>query len=109
MFSERDLLVRVLAEGRDPARTAVGEVCSHEPVTVDVKQPLKEVLAVFRSGRFRHLPVVRGGLPAGILSTRDFHEYLVAGFERYIDQLKYDSALVSGADPYDHFGGGYER
>lgn len=109
LLSERDVLGRVVAQGLSPEKTRVGEVCSRDLVTVEVDQGLPAVLGIFRQGAVRHLPVLRRGKPVGILSTRDFHSYLVDGFERYIDQLKYDKALDSGADPYDHFGGPYGR
>ena len=109
LFSERDLLTRVVQEGRDPQTTRVGDVATHEVHTIDVGAPLKEVLKVFRQKKFRHLPVVRGTAPVGILSTRDFLEYLVEGLEHYIDQLKYKRELAEGIDPYDHVGGSYGR
>lgn len=109
LFSERDLLTRVVQEGRDPQTTRVGEVATRDVCTIDAGAPLKEVLAVFRQKKFRHLPVVRGTTPVGILSTRDFLDYLVEGLEHYIDQLKYKRELAEGIDPYDHVGGSYGR
>ena len=109
LFSERDLLIRVTAEGRDPDTTRVGEVATRAVETIDVDAPLKAVLALFRQRRFRHVPVIRNGKPVGILSTRDFLEYLVDGFEHYIDAFRYNRALAEGTDPYDHFGGQYEK
>lgn len=109
MLTERDVLARVVARGLDPEKTVAGEVCSRDLVTVDIEQGVPAVLEIFRKGEIRHLPVLAKGQPVGILSTRDFHAYLVDGFERYIDQLKYEKALDRGVDPYDHFGGPYGR
>jgi CBS domain-containing protein len=109
LFSERDLLTRVVQENRDPAATRVGDVATCDLTTIAADAPLKEVLALFRQKKFRHLPVVRGTMPVGILSTRDFLEYLVDGLEHYIDQLKYKRELAEGIDPYDHVGGSYGR
>ena len=109
LFSERDLLTRVVAEGRDPVATRVGFVATREVVTVDVNAPLKTVLGVFQEKRFRHLPVVDGGKPVGILSTRDLLAYLVEGCERCIDESKYKRDLAEGLDTYDHLGGSYGR
>ncbi|MFQ5665878.1 MAG: cyclic nucleotide-binding/CBS domain-containing protein [Candidatus Binatia bacterium] len=109
LFSERDLLTRVVREQRDPRTTDVGDVATRDVVTVDVNAPLKAVLAVFRERKFRHLPVMRAGKPAGILSTRDFLDFLVEGLERYIDDMKYKRDLAQGIDPYDHLGGAYGR
>jgi CBS domain-containing protein len=78
-------------------------------VTIDINAPLKSVLQVFREKKFRHLPVIDSGKPVGILSTRDFLEYLVEGLERFIDEAKYAQNLTQGIDPYDHIGGSYDR
>jgi len=109
LFSERDLLNRVVREGRDPSVTDVGDVSSRGIVTIELNAPLRDVLAIFRQKKFRHLPVLRGGKPVGILSTRDFLEHLVDGLERYIDDLRYKRELAEGIDPYDHLGGAYGR
>jgi len=109
LFSERDLLTRVVGQNRNPETTKVSEVATRDVVTIDANAPLKGVLEVFRQKKFRHLPVLRAGKPVGIVSTRDFLEYLVEGLERYIDQLKYQRDLAEGIDPYDHVGGSYGR
>lgn len=109
LVSERDLLTRVIAEHYDPETTGIGDIKTEHPVTVDVNQSLKEALAIFRQRRFRHLPVTENGKPVGILSTSDLHEFLVEGFERLVDDLKYRNVLSEGEDPYDHFGGQYGR
>lgn len=109
LFSERDLLNRVVARNLDPRVTTVGAVATNEVVSIDVAQPLKQVLAIFRRKRFRHLPVTRDGKPVGILSTRDFLDYLVEGLERYIERSKYSRDIAEGGDPYDHFGGSYGK
>jgi CBS domain-containing protein len=109
LFSERDLLSRVIARDRKPELTPVGEAATTDVVSIDVEQSLKAVLAVFRDKRFRHLPVLRRGKPVGILSTRDFLEYLVDGLERFIAEARYEKQTAGGIDPYDHFGGSYGR
>jgi CBS domain-containing protein len=109
VFSERDLLSRVVAEGKSVEATRVGDVATRDVVTIDVGAPLRNVLGIFREKQFRHLPVVRGQKAVGILSIRDFLDYLVGGLEHYIDQLKYRRELAEGTDPYDHVGGSYDR
>ncbi len=109
LFSERDLLTRVVRKNRDPRTTDVGEVATREVVTVDVSAPPKAVLQIFRQKKFRHLPITRNGKPVGILSTRDFLDFLIHGLERYVDQMRYKNDLASGVDPYDHLGGSYGR
>ena len=109
LFSERDLVNRVVARGRDPRTTKVEEVGTRDVVAIDIEQPLRDVLDVFRAGRFRHLPVLENGKPVGILSTRDFLAFLVDGLEHRIEDLKYRHELAEGFDPYDHLGGSYDR
>jgi CBS domain-containing protein len=107
LFSERDLLVRVVAENRAPAAVKVGEVATAPVLTVNVDQPVKEMLRLFREKRFRHLPVLEGGKPVGILSTRDLLERSVETLEQFIERKAYGGGLEDGTDPYDHFGGAY--
>jgi CBS domain-containing protein len=109
IFSERDLLTRVIGQQRDLRTTPVGEVATRDVVTVDAEQSLRSVVEIFRSRRFRHLPVLRDGRAVGILSTRDFLAFLVDGLEGYVEKARYDRELAAGSDPYDHIGGSYGR
>jgi CBS domain-containing protein len=109
IFSERDLLTRVIGERRELSRTRVAEVATRDVVTIDAEQPLRSVVEIFRMHRFRHLPVIRGGRPVGILSTRDFLAYVVDGLEGYVEKARYNQELAAGSDPYDHIGGSYGR
>lgn len=109
IFSERDLLTRVIGEGRDLRTTRVGEVATREVVTIDAEQPVRSVVEIFRAHRFRHLPVVRSGRAVGILSTRDFLAFVVDGLQDYVEKARYDQELAAGTDPYDHIGGSYGR
>ncbi len=109
LFSERDLLTRVVGQQRDPKTTDVGDVATRDVVTIDADVPLRTVLQVFKENKFRHLPVLRGGKPVGILSTRDFLDFLVQSCERCIDDTTYNRRLAEGIDPYDHPGGSYDR
>ena len=107
LFSERDLLMRVVAPGKDPHRTRVGQVATREVVTVDEGTHIRQCAAIFRERGFRHLPVTRQGRPVGILSVRDFFSYVVEGLEGLIDQMRYQKSLDAGEDPYDHIGAGH--
>jgi len=109
IFSERDLLTRVIGAGMDLATARVGQVATREVVSIDADQPLRSVVEAFRTHRFRHLPVLRAGQLVGILSTRDFLAYVVDGLERYVEKARYAQDLAAGTDPYDHLGGAYGR
>lgn len=109
ILSERDVVSRVVAEGRDPRTTKVSEVATSEVVTADVNVHVRECAELLRDRRIRHLPVTRNDKPAGILSSRDFFAYVVEGLERFIDRARYEDKLDKGEDPYDHLGGSYGR
>src|SRR5512147_2385778 len=96
IFSERDLLTRVIGEGRELSSTRVGQVATRDVVTIDAAQPVRSVVEIFRARRFRHLPVVRNGRAVGILSTRDFLAYVVDGLEQYAEKARYDQELAAG-------------
>ena len=71
IFSERDLLKRVVAEGRDPAKTLVGEVMTPEPLVVKPGETIEHCMIVMKQHSFRHLPVCDGQKMVGIVSLRD--------------------------------------
>jgi CBS domain-containing protein len=80
LFTERDLLTRVLAKGR-PLDTPVKAVMTANPVTVQPKDPVRTAIRRMQEGGYRHLPVVDDeGRPVGILSARRVMHYLVEHF-----------------------------
>ena len=72
IFTGRDAVCRVLAEGRDPAHTTLGEVMTREPDTMPPGSTAIEALRLMSDGGFRHVPVVAGRKIAGIVSHGDF-------------------------------------
>lgn len=71
IFTERDALFRVIAQGRDPAIATVGEVMTPDPRTVAPENTYGYALVLMQEGDFRHAPVVENGRPIGILSSRN--------------------------------------
>jgi len=71
IFSERDLMKRVVVEGRDPRTTRVEEVMTEDPLTVRPDESLETCLVLMRRHGFRHLPVCDGKELKGIVSLRD--------------------------------------
>jgi len=71
IFTERDALFRVLAEGRDPGATRLREVMTLNPRTLGPDRPFGHALHLMHEGGFRHVPVVDGGRPVGVVSARD--------------------------------------
>ena len=71
IITDRDIVVRVVAEGRLPAKTTVGEVCSRDVASVESSEPVAEAVRLMRERNLRRLPVVEEGLPVGIVSLGD--------------------------------------
>ncbi len=71
VVTDRDIAVRVVADGHDPNSVTVGQVSSAEPVTVEPEQPLDEALRLMARHQVRRLPVVEGGRLVGILAQAD--------------------------------------
>jgi CBS domain-containing protein len=71
IFTERDALFRVLAEGRNPKTTRLAEVMTANPKTVSHDRPFGHALLMMYDGGFRHVPVVENGKPIGMVSARD--------------------------------------
>jgi CBS domain-containing protein len=71
IFTERDLLNRVVAKGLRPQEVRVEEVMTQDPVTVTSDTGLVVSLTLMHDGKFRHLPVLEEGGVVGVLSCRD--------------------------------------
>ncbi|MEQ1775032.1 MAG: CBS domain-containing protein [Burkholderiales bacterium] len=71
VFTERDALCRVVAEGRDATTTTLGEVMTSNPQTVSPEAAFSSALELMHENRFRHVPVVENGRPIGMVSVRD--------------------------------------
>ena len=71
VFTERDALFRVLAEGRDTLTTRLADVMTRNPATIHPDRPFAEALHIMHEGGFRHVPVVEDGRPVGMVSARD--------------------------------------
>ena len=71
IFSERDLMRRVVAEGRDPRSTCLAEVMTDDPLAVGTGEDLETCMALMRRHGFRHLPVCHEGQLVGVVSLRD--------------------------------------
>lgn len=89
MFSERDLMLRVILAGKDPRTTTVSDVMSKELVVAQATDSCRDCLAKMKQMHFRHLPVVEKGKLVGILSLRDLMEAEAKGQARDIDMLNY--------------------
>jgi CBS domain-containing protein len=71
VVTDRDIVVRVIADGRDPGNTPVGEVCSPDLVTVRPDEDADTAVRRMRERSVRRVPVVENGQPVGVLSIGD--------------------------------------
>jgi CBS domain-containing protein len=71
IFSERDLMTRIVVPGRDPQRALVAEVMTREVLTATPDATRSECLEQMRDARCRHLPVIEDGRLIAMLSMRD--------------------------------------
>jgi len=76
IFTERDVLRRVVDAGRDPNTTRVGEVMTTDLVQVDPATTVEEAMALMTKHRYRHLPVMQDGKIAGVISIGDLTRWV---------------------------------
>jgi CBS domain-containing protein len=71
MLTDRDIVVKVLAQGKDPESTTAGELGEGKPVTIGADDSIEEALEVMRTRKIRRLPVIDGHDLVGIISQKD--------------------------------------
>lgn len=85
VFTERDVLFRVVDRGRNPASLPLLEVMTRDPEALTLEHTVAHVLHQMSVGGYRHVPVVDAeGCPAFVISVRDVVELLVASFPREV-------------------------
>ena len=72
IFTGRDAVSRVLAEGKDPAATTLADVMTYNPDTMAPGHSAIDALRLMQDARCRHLPIVEDGRIVGIVSRGDF-------------------------------------
>ena len=70
IFTERDVVFRVVARGLDPAKLTIAEVMTADPKTIAPDKTFGIAMVLMHENGFRHLPVVENGHPIGIVSSR---------------------------------------
>jgi CBS domain-containing protein len=86
IFTGRDAVGRVLAEGKDPAKTRLAEVMTPQPQSMAPGKTAVDALRLMQDGCFRHVPVLENGKVVGVVSRGDFK-----GFE--IDRIDEETGL----------------
>ena len=71
IVTDRDIVVRTVAETRDPAATTLADICSYALTTVSPDDSIEQAVRLMREKAIRRLPVVAGGRAVGIVSLGD--------------------------------------
>jgi len=71
IITDRDIAVRIVAEAKDPATTALADICSHSLLTVTSTDSVEHAVRLMRTHAIRRLPVVEEGKAVGIVSLGD--------------------------------------
>lgn len=95
IITERDVVFRVVAMGLDPARTRVAEAMTANPITIDAARPFGYALVLMHREGFRHLPVVKDGKVAGIVSARSALDPDLEEFASEISRRKHFAQMAA--------------
>lgn len=88
IFTERDVLQRVVGAGLDPKSARVSEVMTKDVFTVEPEALVEEVADLFTTRRCRHLPVVSGGKLLGLISIGDISRWVADAHRAEAEHLK---------------------
>jgi len=94
VFSERDLMRRVVAEGRDPRSITVGDVMTPNPAAVDESATADEAIEVMHQHNCRHLPVLRAGRVVQMVSMRDLMYF---DLDRKAEEIRHMRQYIQSA------------
>ena len=70
IFTERDVVFRVVAAGKDPKAVTLGKAMTRSPLTIGASDRFGQALVIMHDNGFRHLPVIEAGRVVGIVSAR---------------------------------------
>lgn len=87
IFTERDVLTRIVDAGRDPHKTAISDVMTSTIVTVDPAMKVTDAMALITEKRCRHLPVMEEGELKGMVSIGDLMRWVTRHQESHIQNL----------------------
>ena len=94
LFSERDLMRRVIVEGLDPKTTLISQVMTKDLATIDEAASCEEAIEMMQEHSCRHLPVMRGTQVAGMISMRDLMSFEI---EEKTEELQHMRHYIHGA------------
>ena len=93
MFTERDVLRRVVDADKDPAMTRVSSVMTRNIVAIAPTDRVEEAMALMTERRMRHLPVIEGGQLIGMISIGDLMRWITLHQE---DQIRHMTEYITG-------------
>jgi CBS domain-containing protein len=97
IFTERDVLRRVVDPAVDPGATRIGEVMTPDPITARLDMRLEDAMAIMTDRRFRHLPVVdSAGLVVGLVSIGDLMRWVTMNQQSHIEHM---TDYITGRTP----------
>ena len=97
IFTERDVMTKVVAARRDPDATLLAEVMTANPDTIGPDDAASEALDMMRKHNYRHLPVVDGTRLIGMVSVRDLYSTALGELEQGLQER---DAFISGSAGY---------
>jgi len=95
IFTERDVLFRVVDDGVDPKATPVSQVMTKDPVSVSPSTSVEDAMRQVTERRIRHLPVVENDRLVAMVSSGDLTRWMVRTQETQIDSLTKDVKSVA--------------
>ena len=87
IFTERDLMARVVVPGLDPAATPMGDVMTRDMLTVAPNRTIDAVCRYLQERHIRHVPIIDGGKVLGLLSLRDLLRHDLAALTDEVEHL----------------------
>ena len=87
IFTERDLLVKVVGEGKSYENILVGEVMTRDVITAAPTSDCEEVYSIMRTKKIRHMPIVENGALIGVLSSRDLFRFHVQMIDQNVTDM----------------------
>ena len=94
LFTERDVLNRVVAQGLDPDSTQLSAVMTADLQTATPDKPLAHALHMMFEGGFRHVPVVEDGRPIGMVSARNALGLEIRQFEKELEDRDHIAEIL---------------
>jgi CBS domain-containing protein len=89
IFSERDYTRKVILNDRNSSETSISEIMTSDVKSVDPSQTIDECMVIMSNNHIRHLPIIKNGVPVGVLSIMDVVKNIISEKEFIIEQLEH--------------------